>query len=345
VDYTAELIADGGTAASSRSEFFRSPEFFEAEGVTHSLVISPVAASADYPATGLPAEAGPAAAAGGQMPGPRLAASLIVREIPAGGIDAVSPYGYPGFEIGERRGGPVPPLPLDPSSVDFSGTGLVSAFIRHSLPDQPPLAGARPRNLCLLADPTLEPKSRMSDRQQIRKNLRAGFTLEITAGPETGPGLRADFLRAYTQTMVRTAAAGHYFFDAAYFDAVLGSDRTWLVVVREPEGEVAAASIAAASDGLLHYYLSGTADEYLKGSPMKNLLAGMIEFAAEMQMPLNLGGGITPGDRLEEFKRGFANREEQWFTSELVCDGSAYSELCAAAGSDPSGDFFPAYRA
>jgi hypothetical protein len=323
VNNVAELIADGGLAASSASEFFRSPEFFEAEGVTHSLVIVPAQSGSDT----VPGES-------------RLATPLIVREIPGGGIDAVSPYGYPGFEIGADAD-----LPLDPDTIDFSATGLVSAFIRHSLAAGPPLAGARPRNLCLLADPALEPKSRMSDRQQIRKNLRAGYSVEMTPGPETGPELRAAFLAAYTQTMERTEAAERYFFSAGYFDSVLSSNRTWLVVVRGPEGEVAAASIAAASDGLLHYYLSGTADEFLRASPMKNLLAGMIEFSGEMGMPLNLGGGITPGDRLEEFKRGFANREEQWFTSELICDRQAYGDLCASVGADPDGDFFPAYRA
>jgi hypothetical protein len=144
--------------------------------------------------------------------------------------------------------------------------------------------------------------------------------------------------------MVRTGAADRYFFSAAYFDALLDSSRTWLVAAREPEGAVAAASVAAVSDGLLHYYLSGTADEYLRDSPMKNLLAGMIGFGGEMGLPLNLGGGIAPGDRLEEFKRGFANREEQWFTSELICNLSAYDELTRRAGVEPSGEFFPAYR-
>ncbi len=314
MNHPAELIEDGGAASSDEGEFFRCPAFLEAEGTTHSLLIG----------TG----------------GEGLAAPLIVREISGGGIDAASPYGYPGFGL---RGDP--PLPLDPAEIDFSETGLVSAFIRHTLPGHPPLAGARPRNLCLLADPALDPKSRMSDRQQIRKNLKRGYSIEKTPGPETDEGLRAEFLKAYTQTMDRTRAADRYYFPAQYFDRVLSSPRTWLVVVREPEGGVAAASIAAASDGLLHYYLSGTADAFLRDSPMKNLLAGMIEFAGELGMPLNLGGGITPGDRLEEFKRGFANREEQWFTSELVCDRNAYEGLCATAGVDDGGDFFPAYRA
>ena len=312
----AELIEDGGAAAADPAQFFRCPAFLEAEGVTHSLVIG----------------------SGGSRD---LLAPLIVREIPEGGHDAVSPYGYPGFGISADATG----LPLDPAAIDFSRTRLVSAFIRHALPAEPPLAGARPRNVCLLADPALDPKSRMSDRQQIRKNERRGYSIEVTPGPETPEQARADFLGAYTQTMDRTKAAERYYFDAAYFDAVLGSPGTWLVVAREPEGAVAAASIAAASDGLLHYYLSGTADPYLRDSPMKNLLAGMIELAGKMEMPLNLGGGITPGDRLEEFKRGFANREEQWFTSEVVCDQAAYDDLCRRAGVEADSGFFPAYRA
>ena len=109
-----------------------------------------------------------------------------------------------------------------------------------------------------------------------------------------------------------------------------------------PGGEVAAASIAVRSDGFLHYYLSGSADAHLGDSPMKNVVAALVGFAVEQGLPLNLGGGIARGDRLEEFKRGFANREQAWHTSEIVCAPVAYSRL--SANSD-AGDFFPAYRA
>jgi hypothetical protein len=75
---------------------------------------------------------------------------------------------------------------------------------------------------------------------------------------------------------------------------------------------------------------------------MKNVVALLVDHAAELGLPLNLGGGITSGDALEEFKRGFGNREEQWQTSEVVCDPSAYERL--TAGRD-AGGYFPAYRA
>jgi hypothetical protein len=193
-----------------------------------------------------------------------------------------------------------------------------------------------------IADPALPAKTRGSDRNQINKNLRNGYELSLVPGPETSAAQRAGFLSAYEQTMRRTGAAEHYFFDAAYFDRILDFPRTWLALAEAPGGTIAAASIAAASDGYLHYYLSGSADSHLRDSPMKNVVASLVELAAELGEPLNLGGGISRGDRLEEFKRGFANRELPWHSSELVADPAAYARLSTGR---EAGSFFPAYRA
>ena len=303
----ATLIEDRGEAAADE-EFFRSPQFLAAEGTTHTLRIE--------------SDKG------------ILLAPLVVREIPGTeGRDATSPYGYPGF------GGSVEGL--DPGSIDWSATGLVSVFIRHAL-GRSPLAGASERNIVQIADPELAPKSRPSDRRQVRRNLEAGYALELVPGSEATAEQRAGFRQAYEQTMRRTGAAPHYFFDAAYFDRILAAGRTWLALARAPGGEIAAASIATVSDGYLHYYLSGSADPHLRDSPMKNVVARLVEQAAELRLPLNLGGGIAPGDALEEFKRGFANRQLAWTTSELVCDEERYAELSAGR---EAGGYFPAYRA
>jgi hypothetical protein len=318
---SAELIEDRGEAAVS-DHFFRSRPFLDAEGATHTLRI--------------------------EAEGAELLAPLIVRLIGDGPErDAVSPYGYPGLV----RGRPFIPyadekttaveIDLDPATIDFAPTGIVSLFLRHRL-GPAPLAGASTRNVVQIADPALAPKSRPSDRRQIRKNFEAGYEVALVPGPETTPEQRAGFLDVYEQTMRRTAAAERYFFGAAYFDRALEADRTWLVLATAPGGELAAASIAAASDGFLHYYLSGSAGSHLRDSPMKNVVARLVEHSAELAQPLNLGGGITPGDALEEFKRGFANRQEPWHTSEIVCDKDKYRQL--SAGHD-HGAFFPAYRA
>jgi Acetyltransferase (GNAT) domain len=329
----AELLADGGAAAVGE-EFFRSREFLDAESVTHTLKI----------------EAGAT----------ELLAPLIVREIPdADERDAISPYGYPGIasrrdasEIDHTRVGPIsdarleladsrPDRAIDPTKLDWSATGLVSIFIRHTL-GEPPLAGSAERNVVQIADPALPPKSRSSDRNQINRNRRAGYEVELVAGLETTPEQRAGFLAAYEQTMRRTGAAERYLFGADYFDRLLDSPNAWLALAHAPIGGVAAASLTVRSDGFLHYYLSGTADAHLRDSPMKNVVAALVELSAERELPLNLGGGLSPADALEEFKRGFANREQAWRTSEIVCDQEAYNRL--SVDRDPAG-FFPAYRA
>ncbi|HEX5990861.1 MAG TPA: GNAT family N-acetyltransferase [Solirubrobacterales bacterium] len=303
----AELVEDGGAAAAD-DQFFRSRPFLDAERVTHTLRIE-----ADEGA---------------------LVAPLIVREIEGTGErDAISPYGYPGMQGSIAN--------LDPAAIDFSATGLVSAFVRHTLAPSP-LAGSSERNVVQIADPALPPKSRPSDRRQVRRNLEAGYAIDLVPGAETTPDQRAGFLDVYEQTMRRTDAAPHYFFGAAYFDRVFEAERTWLALATAPDGTLAAGSIAAVSDGYLHYYLSGSADSHLRDAPTKNVVTRLVEHATELDLPLNLGGGLSPGDALEEFKRGFANRRRPWLTSELVCDAEAYARLSEGRA---AGSFFPAYRA
>jgi hypothetical protein len=325
VTAAAELLADRGAAAESE-EFFRSREFLDAEGVTHTLRIETDSGA--------------------------LLAPLVVRDIPGADLpDAISPYGYPGFAARPRPSESASDIDhtlpgsisdaLDPAIVDFSPTGLVSIFLRHALAT-PPLSAAAERNVVQIADPELPRKSRPSDRAQLRRNRLSGYGMEICPGPQTDAEQRAGFLAAYEQTMRRTGAGERYFFGADWFDRILESPLTWLALCWEPEGEAAAASIAVRSDGFLHYFLSGSADRHLRDSPMKTVVAALVDLGAELGLPLNLGGGISRGDRLEEFKRGFANREQAWHTSEIVCDRGAYDRL--SAGRDAA-DFFPAYRA
>ena len=60
----------------------------------------------------------------------------------------------------------------------------------------------------------------------------------------------------------------------------------------------------------------------------------MIDFAEELGAPMNLGGGVTPGDGLEAFKQGFSNAELAFRTHEIVCDAQAYRDLSADRDDD-----------
>lgn len=305
----ARLEADAGAGATG-AEFFRGAEFLEAEGTTHTLTIESSTSRAAMP--------------------------LIVREIEgaAGARDATSPYSYPGAEVSGD--------PIDPAAVDWSATGLVSVFGRDRLGDPPALRGGTERSIVLVSDPSLPRKSRMSDRQQIRKNETAGYSIGHLPGPETTAAQRAEFHTVYSETMAHVGAGERYLFEPAYFDLLFASPRSRLFVATGPGGEVAAAAITALSDGFLHYYLSGTADAHRGRAPSKNLIVAVTDYAESLALPMNLGGGVRAGDGLEEFKRGFANAELPFRTHELICEPTRYEQLSGGRG---DAGFFPRYRA
>jgi hypothetical protein len=309
---TADLIADGGAAASDPNEFFRSPQYLQAEGVTHTIEVQ-----------------------GGPEP---LRLPAIAREIEGDGrLDAISPYGYPGADS-------VPAEPPDPGAVDWSRTGLVSVFVRDRIGGGPCFAGGTVRATVHVADPARESGVRKRLREQIRRNERRGWAVGAEPGPESEPEDRAAFERAYAQTMARTGASERYLFGPEYFEALLRSPTSWLLLAGRRGEAPSAGAIAVSSDHFLHYFLGGTADEALSDSPMKNLFAAMTALAGELGLRLHLGGGVEPGDSLDSFKRGFANASGDFRTHEIVCDERAYAELSRGRPRAPAG-YFPAYRA
>ncbi|MFL5871611.1 MAG: GNAT family N-acetyltransferase [Solirubrobacterales bacterium] len=305
----AELISDRGAAAAS-DDLFRSPAFLAVEGVTHTLRI--------------------------ESPSRTTLIPVIVRDVDGSELrDAVSPYGYPGATV--DGDGPPP----DPGLVDWGPTELISVFVRDRL-GEPSLAGGNRRSTVYLHESGRERGVRQRLAEQVRAAERAGWAVERTPGPEAGDKALRGFESAYEQTMRRASAGERYFFGRDYYRAVLGFRHSWLLSARSADGEIGAAAIAATSDGLLHYFLGGTADATLGQSPFKNVVVAMLDLADELGVPLNLGGGVEPGDGLERFKRGFANAELPFVTHQIVCDRDEYERLSAGI---EAGRFFPAYRA
>ena len=308
----AQLVADEGRAAETE-DFFRSHAFYVAEGVSHSLI------------------------AGGDGYN-ELALPLLVHDIAdTRRRDAITPYGYPGAAAVADRSSPP-----DPHALDWSATGLVSIFVRDRIGHEPSFAGGTRRSAVQVHDPSLKRQIRSRFAEQIRQNERLGYHVEVLSGPETTVEHRLSFHAVYTETMRGVEAAERYFFEPDYFRDILRFEHSWLFLARSPERATAAGAIVALSDGMLHYYLGGTAEAHRPRSPFKNVVESTIGLADELGVRLNLGGGVKPGDGLEDFKRGFSNAELPFITHEIVCDPEAYAAL---SGDRAGSRFFPAYRA
>ncbi|MBN9686988.1 MULTISPECIES: GNAT family N-acetyltransferase [unclassified Corallococcus] len=307
---SAVLVPDQGALALSE-DYFRSAHHLRAEGVTHTLLIRDDRGNAQ------------------QVP-------LIVRPIEGTPYhDAISPYGFPG---GALHG--LQEVPKE--SVDWTGTGLVSIFVRDRVAGPRCFAGGTDRNEVFFINPRLPVEFREMHYRHIRRNLRLGFASiarEARAAPREE---REGFQAAYRQTMVREGASPRYFFSDAYFEQLFLSPWAWLVTTHAPGGGVASAALCVSSDGMLHYYLGGTADAHLSRSPAKNVFGTLVELCSQLGVTLHLGGGIRPGDSLEQFKRSLSNASSRLHTHELICDPAVYARL--AEGRTGS-DFFPAYRA
>jgi hypothetical protein len=281
---------------------------------------------------------------------------LIVRDISEGGLDATSPYGYPG-PVGSGTEDPAfLTVALAAGRQALEEAGIVSAFVRlHPLlnPSPPDGIGTLVRHgETVSVDLTLSTQDlwaqmRLNHRRDVARSLEQGF---IAAIDENWRHLET-FKQLYWATMDRHSASPFYFFPDTYFDGLVEAlgNRLHLCVV-ERNGEIAAGGLFVETNGLVQYHLSGTSAEFLKVQPMKLMMHFMSGWAkARGNRSLHLGGGVGgASDSLLRFKVGFSPRLHPYCTIRMVIDEGEYRRLVRAR--DPSLDpdardgFFPLYR-
>lgn len=174
-------------------------------------------------------------------------------------------------------------------------------------------------------------------RRQLRDWDAEGYETE-------GEELAAFFVEQYPLTMERKDAAERHRFPAATLAAFCALPDTFLVGARV-EGRLESVSIFGhtpyAGDFLFNAALPGCAHHSV------GLIWAALHRLIELGVPwLNLGGGMSPGDSLADFKARFGATPLPMRAVKAVYDAPAYEDLCRRRGADP-GDrdgFFPAYR-
>ena len=281
---------------------------------------------------------------------------LVIRPIPGGGLDAASPYGYPG------------PLTWGDGDPDFvrealvagiehlRSEGIVSLFVRlHPLLDEMPPVGVgrlvtHGETVSIDLSQSLEQiwgQTRNNHRRDIGKSERFGYVARADEAWEHFD----TFVRLYRDTMERLSAEDRYLFDERYFRELrkaLGPSG-WLWVVTKGD-TVAAAVLFVETSGIVQYHLAGTDAEHASARPSKLLIRTVTGWAKERgDLRLHLGGGVGGADdSLMHFKTGFSDERHAFRTLRIVVDNASYARLVAAR--DPELDpadldgFFPLYR-
>jgi hypothetical protein len=280
-------------------------------------------------------------------PGGHVVFACLVREIPGGGLDVTTPYGY---------GGPV--AAGDQPSVErfyelyerwCSDRGIVTTFVRfHPLFANHRQAPSQIR-VELLA-PTIgwrvdEGRDLLAGmhskhRNVVRKAAASGVTVSAVAGAAD----LAPFVELYEETMRRRDAAPFYFFPPAYWERLPSLGERLVVFDAVLDGELLASALCLSTRPWLHYHLSATSDR-ARTTGASNLL--LFEAATWAQARgftrFQLGGGLGGReDSLYEFKRRFDPEGIcEAAVGKAVHDPERYAALAGDAGLD---GFFPAYR-
>ncbi len=289
--------------------------------------------------------------------GAELALPLLLRPLPADsaggarGFDATSAYGY---------GGPIATGDID---LDAFGAALdewarandvAATFLRF----HPVLANDRwspPRAELVELGSTvvwnvaagreLLPAMHTHHRRAVRKADRAELELRITVAPTD----LTEFRATYDHTMRRQEAGAFYFFDDAYWDALIETGGGGeLVLVDGLLDEEAVASLLCIAHGeWLHYHLGASADAARNIGASNRCFLAAAEWAQDRSMAgFHLGGGVGGGtdSPLFVFKHRYDPESEPraFHIAKLVHDADRYREL---AGSDSTAGFFPPWRA
>lgn len=265
--------------------------------------------------------------------------ACIVREVPGGAYDVITPYGY-GGPVGDGEFGEA----YEAWSAD---RGVVSTFIRF----HPLYENHRGAEHATYVSPTvgwrlegdLLAEMHGKHRNTVRKAQKAGVAVDVSAAPDD----LSAFAALYERTMERQDAAGYYFFPPAYWEQLVALGGHLVRFDALCGGAVVASALCLRGDRWLHYHLGATDDAARDLGASNLLLYTAAVWGQEQRLEqFHLGGGAgAKEDSLFAFKQRFSPRgKREFWVGKLVHDEEAYRRLSGGADIDLDG-FFPAYRA
>lgn len=277
------------------------------------------------------------------------------------GRDIISPYGY-GGPMHWGLDHPTAAATAFWAAFDEWATnaGVVSEFVRLSLfaseilPHPGPI---RQRQTNFVRDLTVAEGELMSGAEpKVRRNARRAAREGVSIEVDTTGEVVDDFLRIYLDTMERRESAAWYRFDRSFFERLHAAlpGRFAYVCARHRDRIVSADLVLLDAD-TGYYFLGGTDAAAYSVRPNDLVKVEVMRWLkASGRRRYVLGGGVSAGDGLERYKRGFAPAGRiPFLTGERILDPSRYDRLTAATRRevedqgivwDDADDFFPTYR-
>lgn len=265
----------------------------------------------------------------------RALCAIGKRSSPGGGYDVVTPLGFAGFAMQ----GELPSLANEWTRY-WTQAGAIAGYAQLSplaVPTRwrerlPALAtNLHPAQDCLLWDLRATPDQLLAamsskHRQLLRKWLREDP--DVTWDQEE---LRARFSDLYGQFLDRTAVGAVYRYSGVALERLLRAPGAFMVGVRSPQGQVEAITLFLFNGDQGESFLNAATPEGRRHSRGLYWL-GALRLRELGVAVLNLGGGVSGGDALSEFKQRLGARIAATLALRQVFDPVRYGEACAVAG-------------
>ena len=169
-------------------------------------------------------------------------------------------------------------------------------------------------------------KGRRSDLNLARRTLRV--TCTTGEDPEVESSLER-FAALYQQAMEACRADDFYRFPPSYFSRMASLGSHVAIVSAWLDDQLAAASIFLAGRDYAHYHLACSNEIGMKHRAATLLVVEGARWArARGCKLLHLGGGLSPGDSLELFKRSFGGQPYHYAYLTYIADPVRFEELC-----------------
>jgi len=273
---------------------------------------------------------------------------LLERDVNEEKIDATSVYGYPGpvsnildvFEFQSAY-----KALLDGIRDQY---GYISIFSRTNslvLPNShlSSICHNSGESVCIDLNNTENEQLRQyrsNHRRDIAKLKRSGFKCEFV---EQELNIEI-FIEIYESTMRSLNASSYYFFPKSYYKDLFNNSMAKVKLVHcFYESSVVCGGIFFFCNGIVQYHLGGTSSEFYKFAPTKLMFDFVRDYAYKSEYNFfHLGGGLGgDNDNLLNFKKGFSNKLNVFFTIREILDIEVYKNLSKYKHES---NYFPLYR-
>jgi hypothetical protein len=175
-------------------------------------------------------------------------------------------------------------------------------------------------------------------RRKVKRCSRADTVLIEDRG-----SLARSLQRLFPLAMDRVGARPHWRFSPETLER-WATDPSSIVLGAQRDGAIEAVSIFVVAGDQAEFHINGCSEE---GRDFAAWLIwqGIVRLKARGVRRLHLGGGVTFGDGLYQFKRRFGGTPKKLRAVRQIYDRPRYLELCRAAGVALTHSWFPAYRA